>query len=216
MSTTIWHACIATVFLFNINVANALSVIVKDSSGANLADVVVYAEPLEQQPLGKTKKNIVISQAKKSFTPYISVAQTGNSIVFSNKDDITHHIYSASGSKFAFLIRPGQKVGQPKLSQSNEIVMGCNIHDWMSGYLLVLDTPYFTKTDANGLANLDIKGAGRYKIIVWHPQITEKNNRISKDINIAEDLEVAMSLSQKMDKILEQKSDDDFDFLSDY
>ena len=31
-----------------------------------------------------------------------------------------------------------------------EIAMGCNIHDWMSGYLLIVDTPFFTKSDKNG------------------------------------------------------------------
>ncbi len=197
--------------------SNALTVTVLDHQGNPLSDIVVYAEPLNQQPVGKTDKKLVVSQARKSFTPYISVAQTGNELVFNNKDDITHHIYSANVKrKFAFLIRPGESVSQPKLASTNEIVMGCNVHDWMSGYLLVVDTPYFEKTAKNGKTTLDIAGKGRYKIIAWHPQFNEKNNRVEQKIDISNTQQLTLKLSYAMSRIPEQKSEDGFDFLSDY
>jgi hypothetical protein len=197
--------------------SNALNVTVLDNEGTALSDIVIYAEPLDQQAVEKTNKKLVISQAKKSFTPYISVAQTGNTLAFNNRDDITHHIYSANAKrKFAFLIRPGESVNQPKLETTNEIVMGCNVHDWMSGYLLVVDTPYFEKTAKSGKATLAIKGKGRYKIIAWHPQLNEKNNRVVQEINISETQQLTLKLNNSMHEIPEQKSEDGFDFLSDY
>lgn len=211
----IFFLAISTVS-FQANAVN-LSVSVKSVTGEALQDLVVYAEPLKPLKLPKTDKKLVISQANKSFTPYISVTQVGSSLLFSNQDDITHHIYSASGqNKFAFTIRPGQEVEQAAVEQQNEIVMGCNVHDWMSGYLLVLNTPYFAKTSENGSAQLSIETEGEYQITVWHPQMTEVGHRLIKTVNLKGDTQVSLVLSKKMDEIPEQKNDDGFDFLSDY
>lgn len=211
------RVCCAIALILLSNASNALTVQVQDTQGKPLHDIVVYAEPLDGQAMGKTDKKVIISQAKKSFTPYVSVAQTGNKLEFLNQDDITHHVYSANTKrKFAFLIRPGQKVAQPALSSANEIVMGCNVHDWMSGYLLVLDTPYFDKTNQQGEVTLDIQGGGRYKIIAWHPQLNEQQHRVSQQVDMAKTDTLTLKLTQKMLKIPEQKSDGDFDFLSDY
>ena len=217
MKTGLSRLSLLLLLVLQSSLSNALTVTVLDNKGKALSDIVVYAEPLDQQPMQKTDKKLVISQAKKSFTPYISVAQKGNKLAFSNKDDITHHIYSANAKrKFAFLIRPGESIDQPSLETTNEIVMGCNVHDWMSGYLLVVNTPYFDKTASNGNSTLNITGNGRYKIIAWHPQLNEKNNRIEQQINIADTQQLTLRLNKTMHKIPEQKSEDGFDFLSDY
>ena len=50
-----------------------------------------------------------------------------------------------------------------------EVVLGCNIHDNMIAYLLVVDTPHFAKTDKRGAAVLDGLSAGDYEIHVWYP-----------------------------------------------
>jgi hypothetical protein len=46
--------------------------------------------------------------------------------------------------------------------------MGCNIHDNMIAYALVVDTPWFGKTDAAGKTVLDGVPAGEYDIHAWH------------------------------------------------
>jgi hypothetical protein len=217
MKAFVFKTCFITAFAFMSQSVSALTVQVNDHKGKPLQDVIVYAEPLVEQSFEKTLKKVVISQKNKSFAPYISVAQTGNPLLFRNQDDITHHIYSASSSqKFAFLIRPDQEVEQPALTKSNEIVMGCNVHDWMSGYLLVLDTPYFSKTNNKGQANLDIQTDGRYIIVAWHPQFKEKDSRVNQEIDIKQTQSLTLDLTKKMGEIPEQKSDDGFDFLSDY
>jgi hypothetical protein len=42
------------------------------------------------------------------------------------------------------------------------VVLGCNIHDWMLGYIYVADTPYFGKTDADGGVRIEPFPAGNY------------------------------------------------------
>ena len=50
------------------------------------------------------------------------------------------------------------------------VTLGCNIHDWMIGYVLVVSTPHFAKTDASGRVHLRDLPAGSYAVQAWYPQ----------------------------------------------
>jgi len=194
-----------------------VQVIVHSADGEPLADMVVYLEPLEGQVLSQSSKQVEIGQYQKSFAPYISVSQSKSSVSFVNQDDITHHIYSAGNkNKFAFKIRAGDTNSSIAFNQPAEIAMGCNIHDWMSGYLLVVETPYFGKTNVQGLAAFSIEKTGKYRIVVWHPQMQTATSSIFVDKNITEASTFTLALSESLAKIPKQQSEDDFDFLSDY
>lgn len=183
-----------------------------------LANIVLYLEPLDKKtPLNTATKASDIGQINRAFTPYISVVQKGSKVNFTNQDDITHQIYSPIGqNKFSFKIRAGQQHLMPAFSDSGDIAMGCNIHDWMSGYLLVVDTPYFAKSDAQGQIEINVAHQGKYKATLWHPQLAEPDNRLSQELDIQQDSTIDMHLKQALKPIPIQKSDDDFDFLSDY
>ena len=99
---------------------------------------------------------------------------------------------------------------------TGEVAMGCNIHDWMSGHLLIVDTPYFDKTNDNGQASFVIKDEGSYQLTLWHPQMNEVDNRITQTITLHENKQIEVKLTKAMEPLPEQKSEDDFDFLSDY
>lgn len=196
---------------------SCVQVFVKSNTGQALADMVVYLEPLDGQVLAQFANEVVVGQLGKSFSPYLSVSQAGSKVNFVNQDDITHHIYSAdSDNKFSFKIRAGKTNDSIPFEQASEIAMGCNIHDWMSGYLLVLNTPYFDKTDNAGLASFNIAKQGNYKIVVWHPQMQSENNRMTIVKNITKDDILSFTLHNEMEDIPTQESDDDFEFLSDY
>ena len=55
------------------------------------------------------------------------------------------------------------------------VVLGCNIHDWMVGYVYVTDAPYFTQTDAKGAWTLNLP-ADDYTLTLWHPNLDNPNN----------------------------------------
>ena len=197
--------------------SSCVQVQVNNVKNIPLENMVVYLEPLAAQVLPQQSETVNISQHSKSFIPYISVSQSTAKVSFENKDDITHHIYSAdSENKFSFKIRAGKTDSTTQFNHAAEIAMGCNIHDWMSGYLLVVDTPYFAKTDAQGIASFTMKELGKYRVVVWHPQLRTENNRIFKEKNLSTDDTITFTLTKNMDDIPSQKSDDDFDFLSDY
>ena len=197
--------------------AAELEVKVLDINSQPVTNIVVYLENEDGVLLEKTAKAIEINQSNKSFLPYISVMQKGNLVHFNNKDDITHHIYSPLGeNKFSFKILAGEKKTIEHFSTAGEIAMGCNIHDWMSGHLLIVATPYFDKTNGNGIANISVKEEGNYNLTLWHPQLGERDNQLTKKITIKGDMNKVLQLTQEMAVLPEQKNEDDFDFLSDY
>ena len=194
-----------------------VNISVKDYTGQSLEGMVVYLEPLDGQILQQSSKEVIIGQLGKSFTPYISVSQVNSKINFTNQDDITHHIYSAgSDNKFSFKIRAGKTNSSTNFVKPSEVAMGCNIHDWMSGYLLIVDTPFFGKTNKLGQVSFAMNEKGKYKIVIWHPQMEEDSNRMISNEIINGNTEFTYTLKNKMSEIPKQQSDDDFDFLSDY
>lgn len=199
------------------NIKNCVNVSVHDKAGNSVPDVVVYLLPLAGQTLTQTSEIVTISQNKKAFTPYITVSQSGNKVSFENQDDITHHIYSAGNhNKFSFKMKSGDVHLSEPFNNATEIAMGCNIHDWMSGSLLIVDTPYFSKTDKNGLASFSLEQLGQYQIVVWHPQLPTKDNRVRQEYQVTANADFNIVLPKNLESIPTQSSNDDFDFVSDY
>jgi hypothetical protein len=100
----------------------------------------------------------------------VTVVQTGTAVEFPNNDTVRHHVYSFSQPKrFEIKLYAG-KPGQPiTFDKPGEVVIGCNIHDWMEAYVLVVESPYFGKTGPDGQVRIANLPAGRYRLQLWHP-----------------------------------------------
>jgi hypothetical protein len=93
---------------------------------------------------------------------------------FPNSDSIKHHVYSFSKAKTFELQLYKELNAEPLLfSTQGSVELGCNIHDWMLGYIFVVDTPYVGKTDMQGNLTLELPD-GEYQLDVWHPRIQEE------------------------------------------
>jgi len=66
--------------------------------------------------------------------------------------------------------RQGQAYPPVVFDEPGTIVLGCNIHDGMLGYVVVVDTPYFAKTDEQGVARIDGVAGGDYVVAAWTPR----------------------------------------------
>ncbi len=197
--------------------AGEITVIVKDTNHDPVANIAVWVTP--KQLSGKTLKNpVTISQKNKAFIPYFSIVQAQQPIVFSNNDDISHHVFSASREKsFSFRLKKGESNRNIAFSNNVAISMGCNVHDWMSAHLLVVDTPYYGHSNEEGRVTLSIEELGEASLEIWHPQINDAVETLKRSITIEQQsATITFQLTKPLDQIPEQKSGDDFDFLDDY
>ena len=90
--------------------------------------------------------------------------------------------------------------------QPGVVALGCNIHDWMVAYLLVVATPYYAKSDSDGRANLSGVPAGRYRLEVWHPRLASP---VTREITIAGGVNppVSFELALRPDRRIRRSQD---------
>jgi plastocyanin len=163
----LWPALLALPVLVN---AATLEALVRTPAGNPLLDAAVVLEPLTPAPAARNRPHAVIEQRGTEFIPYVTVVQTGTAVDFPNNDTVRHHVYSFSNPKrFEIKLYAG-KPGQPiTFDKPGEVVIGCNIHDWMEAYVLVVESPYFGKTGPDGQVRIANLPAGRYRVQLWHP-----------------------------------------------
>jgi plastocyanin len=165
--------------------AGSVEVTVKDGSGALVSDAVVYAKTSGAQPV-PAKKQTIIDQQNKQFIPYVTALQAGTAVVFPNKDNIRHHVYSFSpAKKFELPLYTGVPAEPVVFDKVGFVTLGCNIHDWMIAYVAVLPTPYFQVTGKEGRATLKNLPAAKYTVEVWHPLLKTPPENLAQKIDLA-------------------------------
>ena len=160
--------------------------LVKDPQGAPVADAVIFATSVSGgRPPARTARAIV-DQQDKEFVPHVRPILAGTEVTFPNKDDIRHHVYSFSpAKKFELPLYKGTQAPPMTCDKSGIVILGCNIHDWMVGYVYVLDTPYFETTAADGRARIANVPAGTYEVQVWHPRMPETRSPPKQRVTIS-------------------------------
>lgn len=161
----------------------SINATVRSSDGRPIEDAAVVLEPVAGAS-SKHRRTVTIEQRDREFIPYVTVVETGTLVEFPNRDPFKHHIYSFSPAKIFEIKLYADKPVLPVLfDKAGEVALGCNIHDWMEAYVLVVNSPYFGKTGAEG--NTAIRGvpAGHYRVRAWHPR--QKTEFQRQDIDIA-------------------------------
>ena len=144
---------IAALILATPAAAADLRVSVATSSGAPVRDAVVMVQ-----------KNM-------QFAPFVLVVPVGAEVAFPNRDNTRHHVYSFSPAKsFQLKLYGNDETRVVKFDKTGVVAIGCNIHDNMTAFLRVVDTPWAGKTGATGEVVIADAPAGA-TVIVWHPYL---------------------------------------------
>lgn len=153
--------------------AASVQVDVQDAAGQPLGGAVVYLESAEARRQVRPLAVQEVSQENKQFIPGVQVLTVGAEVRFPNRDTVRHHVYSFSpAKKFELKLYAGTPAQPVLFDRPGVVVLGCNIHDHMVGWILVLDTPYFAQTPVTaGKASLDTVPPGNYRLRTWHPRL---------------------------------------------
>ncbi len=158
--------------LVDVALASRVTLNVKTSDGKVGEDAVVVFNPIgTSYPSQRASASAIVDQIHKRFVPKVSVVRAGTTINFPNSDQIRHQVYSFSPAKiFTLKLYAGSTQTGIVFDKPGLVVLGCNIHDSMVAYLVVVDSPYFAKISASESTSLDLP-AGRYRMRVWHPDL---------------------------------------------
>ena len=150
--------------------AGSISATVTSQSNVLVPQAVVFARPTGGAMPKSAPQPAIMDQINKEFVPFVVPVQVGAAVTFPNRDNIRHHVYSFSPAKpFELKLYSGVPAKPVTFDKPGPVALGCNIHDWMVGYVYVMDTPWFGKTDKSGHVDIADLPPGEYEVRVWHP-----------------------------------------------
>jgi plastocyanin len=164
--------------------AATLAIAVQLPGGQPLPDAVVTVQPEGRKLPPPAPIHAVMDQMNRMFTPEVLVIALGSTVSFPNSDSVSHQIYSFSAAKqFQLPLYRGKPYPPVLFGHPGIVILGCNIHDWMIGYIDVTDAPFYGTTDAQGAWSAQLP-AGRYEITVWHPRMREQTPTLVRELTI--------------------------------
>lgn len=135
-------------------------------------DIAVYIDAIPGKTFPVPGQHAVVDQKNLKFVPHVIVVLKGTTVDFLNSDTVGHNVFwpSVSGNK-----KLGHNLGtwpqgvkkSFEFSDLGAVPLLCNVHPEMSGYVVVVPTPYFAVTDKEG--QYVIKGVppGSYTLKTW-------------------------------------------------
>lgn len=186
-----------------------------DPYGKVVANAVVYLQPTVKTPIANDKKMAVMDQIDTQFVPHILAVQKDSLVQFPNSDSIKHHVYSFSPAKtFELQLYKDLQADPLLFSKAGVVELGCNVHDWMLGYIYIVDTPYFAKTNVEGKADIQLP-LGDYTLNVWSPLIQDDLEKLSQKITIKANMK-QITIKLKKDLLPNLYQYEQLDEFSDY
>jgi plastocyanin len=171
LKSALFIACL----LLSATVVNAQSIVLLDKAGKPIANAVVGIAMSDTPPSSATDAVAIMDQINKQFYPRVLVIQEGQQVSFPNSDDIRHHVYSFSAAKpFEIKLFKGAVTQPIVFERPGIVVLGCNIHDNMVGYIYVAKNEQTFISNALGQVELP---AGSDQITIWHANLSSQNSQ---------------------------------------
>ena len=177
-----------------------LSVAVKLPDGRPLIHAVITVQSVGAKLAPAAPVHAVMDQVHRMFVPEVLVIPVGSSVSFPNSDSVSHQIYSFSAARrFELPLYRGKPYPPVVFDRPGVVILGCNIHDWMIGYIDVTDAPFYGTTDTQGSWSAEVP-AGRYEITVWHPRMHEQTRALVRELSIdtADRVSLALQLTKPL------------------
>ncbi len=167
-------------------------------SGVN-GESVVYVDTIAGKTFPAPSEHPVIDQKGLLFQPHINVVLVGTTVDFLNSDRVAHNVFWPSVMQGTKKL-PGKNLGtwptgekRPfKFDQAGVAALLCNVHPEMSGYVVVVPTPYYAKTDKSGEYKIENVPDGQYKVVAWH----EGAKTSTKEVTVAGDTKADLTVTK--------------------
>ena len=153
---------------------------VVDPATKGLENVVVsLADVKRGKPFAE--EEVSLTQKACAYTPHVLLVPAGQPFKILNEDGLLHNFHTYGKAN------PPINRAQPKhrtemtvqLDHPETVLVGCDIHNWMSAQIVVEDSPYYAVTDETGAFELDDVPPGDYDIIASHEGVGEMRKKVS-------------------------------------
>ncbi len=167
------------------------------SKGKGIKNVVLYAR-VRGAKVTIPEKNPVMDQKGCAYYPHVLAVVAGSTVDLTSSDPIAHNVHSHATKNEAInyqIPQPG-KIIPHKIEKAEEIKFTCDIHAWMTGYIVAVPSNFFTVTgyknadgawmssdayeksaDTGNYSIADVP-AGRVRVVAWHEELGSANKTI--------------------------------------
>jgi len=163
-------------------------------------NVAVFVEQSGVPARTSSLQKATLDQRDSNFVPHILVVQKGAHVDFPNSDVIAHHVYSFSKpNDFVLPLYKGAPPEPVHFKHDGVVTVGCNIHDGMLGYIVVVNTEVYGMTGMEGKVVLNVdESASEYKVRVWSPRIRDSRAPLETTISAGDSLSVVFVLKKNL------------------
>jgi plastocyanin len=151
-------------------------------AGGKLKNVVVRLAKGLSGSFPTPSAEVVLDQHGCTYQPHVAVAQAGQTVTIKNSDQTLHNVHTYKGP--ATLFNQAQVFGMPPIKKKAPAVgdvvkFKCDVHPWMTAYLLVTDSPFFAVTGADGSFSIPDVPPGTYTVEAWHERFGTKQATVT-------------------------------------
>jgi plastocyanin len=169
--------------------AGEVVVTVRAPNGAPVADAALVLEAVVPAAPARARQRPTahMEQRQRRFIPEVLVVETGTLVAFPNNDTLSHQVYSFSPARrFQLSLYKGTVHPPIEFDTAGLVVLGCNIHDDMVGYILVTESPFHGQTDKDGTARITGVPPGAYRVRLWAPRIADPAPILARPVEVGE------------------------------
>jgi plastocyanin len=159
------------------------------------ANAVVYIDKQKGMEFAPPQLQPIMDQQNLAFVPHVLPVVVGTTVRFKNNDKVAHNIFTPSptGDMFNLGTWKGDQIKTHTFAKTGEVVLLCNLHPEMEGFIYVAPTPYFAKTDKEGNFTIKDIPAGNYTLMIW----SEHGNARPQKIDVPKEGVVSVKFTVK-------------------
>jgi len=137
--------------------------------------------------------SVTLDQQGCTYHPRILGAQVGQTLIIRNDDSTLHNIHSIS-KLYNFnqsQPTPGLTFNVPLKAEEVVLHVKCNVHPWMTGFIGIVNSPFYAVSDDAGKFKIENVPAGKQTIQVWH----ERYGPLSQTVDVKPGATVTVDIS---------------------
>lgn len=128
-----------------------------------------------------------MDQKKCRFVPHVIAMMKDSELELHSDDPINHniHTYSFENDPINVMVGPGQSYSQ-EFEEPEIIKVECDIHNWMTAWIVVADNPFFAVSQKNGEFEIPDVPSGTYTLSVWHETLGNIDQKVKVGKGVTE------------------------------
>ena len=135
-------------------------------------NIVVYIDSVPGKTFLPPVQHAIMDQVRMAFVPHVLVIVKGTTVNFLNDDPVQHNVYWPAINHDRKLAHnmgtwPQGIVKSFTFNELGDVPLLCKVHSEMSGYIVVVPTPYFALTDKEGSYTIKNVPPGQYTLKTW-------------------------------------------------